>query len=79
MTHVRITVNDVVEFDGDPGEWKDQPPDMFRDMLKPGAPLRPWLNHVAIAMSDAIKMDQSVDIDVQHRSKRWTLKVEERP
>ena len=78
MTNIRITVNDVVEFDGDPGEWKDQSPEIFRGMLKPGAPLRPWLNHVALAMADAVKADQSVHIDVQHRSNRFVLKVEDR-
>lgn len=78
MTNIQITVNGTVEFDGDPGEWKDQPPDMFRDMLKPGTAYRPWLNHVALAMADAVKADQSVEIDVHHRSNRFTLKVQDR-
>jgi hypothetical protein len=78
VTEVRITVNGTVEFDGDPGEWKSQPPTLFRDMLKPGSTLRPWLNHVALAMADAVKAGQDVDIDVHHRSNRFTLKVQDR-
>jgi hypothetical protein len=75
MANVKLTINGTVEFDGDPGEWKDTPPDVFRDVLKPGAPLRPWLNHAAMAMAYALQADQSVDIEVEHRSNRFTLKV----
>jgi hypothetical protein len=80
MTDIRIVVNDTVEFDGEPGEFKQKPPDLFRDMIdpKPGGTFKPWLNHIAMAMADSIKMDQSVDIVVQHRSNRWEMKVEQR-
>lgn len=78
MSNVRITINGTLEFDGDPGEYKSQPPELFRDMLKPGTTPKPWLNHVAIAMADAIKADADVEIDVDHRSNRWWMKVSQR-
>lgn len=78
MTNVRIEINGTVEFNGDPGEWKDQPPDMFRDLIRPGVTPKPWLNHVALAMAEAVKADQDVTIEVEHRSNRWQMKVSQR-
>ena len=75
MPDIRLTVNDTVEFDGDLGEWKDTPPDVFKDALKPG-PNQPWLQAVMVVFMYAMTADQSVNIDVTHRSNRWNVGVE---
>ena len=75
MPNIRLTVNGTQEFDGDPGEWVNRPPDVFRDALKPG-PNHPWMQAVLVAFTHAVQSDQSVIIDVMHRSNRWSVGVE---
>ena len=76
MTNVRIVVNDSVEFDGDPGEWQQQPPDLFKEVIKPDAKPRPWLAAIMAELTDAYMRQESVNIDVTYRSNRWEMKAE---
>lgn len=75
MTHVRITIDDKIEFDGSVSEWKRQPPDMFIDYIKPGAQPKPHMIAVATAMSDAVMRQRSTDIDATTDVDGWTVKV----
>lgn len=76
MSHVRIVINDTLEFDGEPHEWQTKPPDLFRDMIKPNTKPAPWMIAIATTMNDALMRDEPVDIIVTHRSNRWQMNVE---
>lgn len=75
MTHVRITIDDSVEFDGSVTEWQRNPPDMFRDQINPNATPQPYMKAVAVAMADAIMGRQSVNLSVMTRKDGWTFEV----
>lgn len=75
MTHVRITIDNHVEFDGSVTEWKRQPPDMFADMIKPTSNPQPHMKAIAIAMADAVMAQRSTTIDVATGVDEWTMKV----
>jgi hypothetical protein len=76
MSHICVVINGNNVFDGGLDEWENRPPDMFKDAVKQGAKPKPWLKAVMIAMADALMQNQSLNIDVTHRSNRWQMKVE---
>lgn len=78
MATMKLTVNDDVILDGDLGEWTDNPPALLTDQLKAGAKPRPWMRAVLLTVADFATGKQSMDVNVQHRSNRWTLAVEYR-
>lgn len=62
MTHARITIDNVVEFDGSVTEWSRKPPDMFRDQIKPDAQPKPWMKAIMIAMAEGVMTKKSMNI-----------------
>jgi hypothetical protein len=53
MTHMHITIDDKVEFDGSVTEWKRKAPDTFKDQIKPGNRPPSWMKAVImVAMAD---------------------------
>lgn len=76
MSNLLLTVNDRVEFNGEAVEWQHKTPDMFRDVIKPDAKPQPWMMATMITLTQTLLADQSVEINVKHRSNRWSIKVE---
>lgn len=75
MSHVRVQINDVVEFEGELSEWVARPPEFVRDAIAPGAVPQPWLKAVMLAITDAVTMKQPADIRVRHDDEGWLLGV----
>jgi len=74
MTHLCITIDDSVEFDGELGDWTSQPPNFIKDIIKPGQ-ARPdghWLAIMA-ATTDAITKNQSTSISVKTWPDGWDM------
>jgi hypothetical protein len=83
VTHIKITIDDAVAFDGSVTEWTRNPPDMFRSMLKPVAgqpPAAPAAHLLAImtTFSQAVQRNQSVDIVASTDVDRWSMEVKYR-
>lgn len=75
MSHVRLQINDVVEFDDEISEWVARPPEFVKEAIRPGAAPEPWLKAVMLALTDAVVMKQSADIRVHHDEKGWLVGV----
>lgn len=84
MTHVKVILDGVTEFDGSVTEWERKPPDAFKDLLRPQAKTPPaHLKAVMITMADAVKLKQScvieasTGVDAMKRD-NWTITVQYR-
>jgi len=75
MSHVKLTVNNKVEFDDELTEWKDTPPDFIKDVVKPGFKPEPYLQHVMVAMSGALTSGQDTGINVKTFPDGWAMTV----
>lgn len=79
-SRIRIKIDGATLFEGNPGDWVDTPPDLFKDMIKPGARPEPWFKAIAMTLSDAVMLGQNVDIAVRTSTKRgntpgWAMEV----
>lgn len=74
MAHVRLTVDDRVEYDGDLGEWVATPPSVFRDRLNPNTTPEEWVKAAMLSVAEAIMRNRPVDIVVQ-TGNPWTMTV----
>lgn len=77
---VRIRIDGATAFDGNPGDWVSAPPDVFKDMIKPGYRPEPWMKAIMITFTEATLTEQSVDISVLTHTKRdnapgWSMQV----
>jgi hypothetical protein len=82
MTHMHITIDDKVEFDGSVTEWKRKAPDTFKDQIKPGNRPPSWMKAVImVAMADGVTAKQSMNIVATSsipddpKADGWTVKV----
>lgn len=81
MTNIRLTIDGKTEFDGDLGNWMLRPPEALGKLLRPDgtglARQAEHMNHIALAVVDAAKVDQDKSIEVRTFTGGWTLTVEE--
>ncbi len=77
-TRVRIRVDGDVVFNGAVSDWATKPPDLFKDAILPGATPQPWLKCVAVAMADALMLEQPIDIDVTTCATGYTVTVKDK-
>lgn len=75
MTHIRIVIDEKVEFDDDLDRWKAEPPDYFKDMINPHAKPEPWMKAIMIVMADAAMTGQSVSIEAVTGDDKWAIGV----
>lgn len=75
MSRIRITIDDKVEFDGNPGEWVSTPPDFIKDVIKPDGRPQPHMQGVMMAMTNAVMRDEATSISVKTWTDGWTMTV----
>jgi hypothetical protein len=75
MTHIKIVIDDQVEFDGSVSEWKRTPPDLFKDVINPNATPAPHMKAIMVAMADAVMLQRSTNITSTTDVDEWTVKV----
>jgi hypothetical protein len=75
MTHIKVTIDDVVEFDGSVTEWTRKRPDMLKDSISADSTPKPWMKTIMLEMSDAIKIRRSVEVDVTTGTDEWSARV----
>lgn len=75
MTHITITIDDVVEFDGSVTDWKRTPPSLFKDQINPNATPQPHMKAIMMVMSDAVMSQQSVTVVADTNRDGWNVKV----
>lgn len=76
-SNVRISIDGEVVMDGLLDTWVATPPDVFKDVLDPGATPKPWLKAIMIAMLDAVQTGINVNIDVTTGYGQWSMTVVE--
>jgi len=74
MTHLSITINNHVEFDGELGDWVSKPPTFIKNIIKPGQarPEGHWLAIMA-ATTDAVTKNQATAISVNTWPDGWAM------
>lgn len=75
MSHVKIVIDDKVEFNGDPGEWVSTPPDFIKDVIKPDGRPAPHMQGIMVAMTNAIMRNEPTSINVKTWADGWTMTV----
>lgn len=76
MTAIRIVIDDKVEFDGELGEWVQQPPDFAKDLIKPnGVRPEPHMLGVMMEMRNALILDRATTITVKTYVDGYTMTV----
>lgn len=75
MTHIKITIDEVVEFDGSVTEWSRTPPSKFKDQIKPGANPAPHMKGILVAVGDAILNGKSASVKVNTFDDAWSMGV----
>lgn len=71
----RITIDGHCLFAGDINEWQNNPPSMFADLIRSDVRPEPSLKAVLIALTDAVLVNQDVDIDLRTGPDNWVLTV----
>lgn len=75
---VRIRINSEVVLNATLRDWELKPPDLFKDAILPGAKNEPWLMAAMITTAEAVKNEQSVNIDIVTTPKSWSMEVEDK-
>lgn len=75
MMRISVTINDKLEFDGDPGEWASTPPDFLKDVIKVDGRPQPHMQGVAMAMTNAVMRHEPTSINVKTWTDGWTMTV----
>jgi len=75
MAKVRLRIDGDTVFNGDAGAWEHRAPDVFKDAIRPGAAIAPWLKAVAVTMSDALMTNGSMKINVRTKPGGWVMEV----
>jgi hypothetical protein len=75
MTHVSITIDENVVFNGELDEWRATPPDYFRDLIRPDAKPEPWQMAIMMTMANAVMTGQSVNIEAATSKDKWAMEV----
>lgn len=84
MSHIRITIDDEVVMDADPGQWSVTPPDVASLQLKGGGTTpKPWMQAVLLTLASVATLAMAgkpagdTVITVTTRDGGWTLDVHE--
>lgn len=75
MSYVRITVNGKRLHDGELGEWTQREPAFVKDMIKPGVEPQAYVKAMVVVLTDALLLNQSVNIEVTTNQAHWEMKV----
>jgi hypothetical protein len=77
VSTVKLTVDGVVEFNGQLGSWVSRPPEFIRKHLEPGAASPDtWVKAVMLSISDSVLLEADIDIDVRTRPTGWSLDMD---
>lgn len=75
MTHIRVVIDEIVAFDGEPEAWSATPPDFLRDLAKPDALPEPWLKAIMVVMADAALTGVDTSIEAVTGTEEWAIGV----
>ena len=75
MSHATIIINGRKLLDDDLDEYRQTPPETFRNLIKPGRPPEPHMKAAMIALTDALLAQQPIHIDIETWEHGWTMNV----
>lgn len=77
-TRMRVRIDRKVWFNGTIKDWANNPPDVFKDMIRPDVKPEPHFKAILVTMADAVFTEHSIDIDVTITATGWTMKVSDK-
>jgi hypothetical protein len=76
MASIKITVDGIVQMNGEPGQWTDNPPELFNPTkLRARSSQEPWLLALLPEFAKALMTSTSLTADVRTRPDGYDLSV----